>query len=133
MIVTDADPQLPVVVDASALAALVFGEPEAEEVAGQLTGHRLVAPTLLGYEMASVYVKKLRRYPGECSALGEMVQAYSELGIDEVQPDTHGIALLAEQFGLTAYDAAYLWLGRLINAPVITLDKQLAHAAREIG
>lgn len=133
VIVTVADPESPVVVDASALAALVFGEPDAEKVAGQLTGHRLVAPTLLRYEMASVYVKKLRRYPGERSALSKMFRVHLQLGIEEVQPDMHALVQLAERTGLTAYDAAYLWLAKFINAPVITLDEQLAHAARVIG
>ena len=35
------------VVDASAIAALLFGEPEAEAIAGQLGDARLVAPALL--------------------------------------------------------------------------------------
>jgi uncharacterized protein with PIN domain len=42
------------VVDASALAALLFGEPEGEAVAAQLDGARLVAPCLLGFELANV-------------------------------------------------------------------------------
>jgi len=51
------------VVDASALAALLFGEPEAEAVADRLEGSSLFTPTLLGDEIASVCLKKLRRDP----------------------------------------------------------------------
>jgi uncharacterized protein with PIN domain len=40
------------VVDASALAALLFGEPEAEAIAGRLDNARLVAPALLAFELA---------------------------------------------------------------------------------
>jgi predicted nucleic acid-binding protein len=47
-IVTD-----PKVVDASALAALLFAEPEADSIA-QLEGARLVAPSLLDFELANV-------------------------------------------------------------------------------
>ncbi|TFG64366.1 MAG: PIN domain-containing protein [Gemmatimonadales bacterium] len=133
MIVTDADRDTSVVVDASALAALVFGEPDAEAVAARLAGRQLIAPTMLRYEMASVYLKKLRRYAAERSALSEMLRAYSQLGIQEVQPDTEGIARIAERTGLTAYDAAYLWLGQLIRAPVVTLDQRLAEVARGLG
>jgi len=39
------------VVDASALAALLFGEPEAETVASALDGVRLVAPSLLAFRL----------------------------------------------------------------------------------
>jgi len=37
-------------VDASAVAALLFGEPEADSVAQRLVDARLVAPHLLGSE-----------------------------------------------------------------------------------
>lgn len=134
VIVTGADLAAPVVVvDASALAALLFGEPDAEAVAARLADRQLTAPTLLRYELASAYLKKIRRYDFERSALTEMLRAYPRLSIDEVQPDTDGIVQLAEQTGLTAYDAAYLWIGRLLDAPIVTLDVRLAAAARHLG
>jgi predicted nucleic acid-binding protein len=37
---------------------------------------------------------------------------------------------LAERFGLTAYDAAYLELAMRADAPLATLDRDLARAAR---
>jgi uncharacterized protein with PIN domain len=49
------------VVDASALGALLFGEPEAEAVAGRLGDARLVAPPLLGFELTNVCLMKSRR------------------------------------------------------------------------
>ena len=52
-----------VVVDASALGALIFGEPEAEEVAGRLTDVRMIAPALLWFEVANICIKKTRGHP----------------------------------------------------------------------
>ena len=42
------------VVDASALGALVFGEPRAEEMAEALSHGPIVAPALLWFELTSV-------------------------------------------------------------------------------
>jgi len=42
------------VVDASALAALLFGEPAAGAVAGRFKGSHLVARALLGFDIANV-------------------------------------------------------------------------------
>jgi predicted nucleic acid-binding protein len=39
------------------------------------------------------------------------------------------VVALAETTGLTAYDASYLWLARLLGAGLITLDRRLAAAA----
>lgn len=36
------------------------------------------------------------------------------------------VFLLAEKYNLTTYDASYLWLRRKLNAPLLTLDKQLS-------
>lgn len=43
------------------------------------------------------------------------------------------IPALAETHGLTTYDAAYLELALRLNAPLATLDQDLARAAREAG
>lgn len=40
------------------------------------------------------------------------------------------IPLLADQYGLTVYDAAYLELALRLDAPLATLDQDLARAAR---
>ena len=52
-----------IVVDVSAIAAVLFGEPEGSRVAEQLGDSSLVAPTLFSYEIANICWKKLRRYP----------------------------------------------------------------------
>lgn len=57
------------VVDASALAALRFGEPEAESVAERLGDARLVTPASLGFELANVRLIKLRPHPKQRVAL----------------------------------------------------------------
>ncbi|MGH9875766.1 MAG: type II toxin-antitoxin system VapC family toxin [Pyrinomonadaceae bacterium] len=56
------------VVDASAIAALLFGEPEAPTIAAQLRNTKLAAPTLLPFEVASVCLKKLHRHPDQAGS-----------------------------------------------------------------
>jgi uncharacterized protein with PIN domain len=57
------------VIDASPLAALLFGEPEAAAVVGRLGDARLVAPSLLDFELANICLLKCRRHleQGRCS------------------------------------------------------------------
>lgn len=70
------------VVDASALAALLFGEPEAETVASALNGARLVAPSLLAFELTNVCLMKCRRHPDLHDALVTGFQMRDRLGIE---------------------------------------------------
>jgi predicted nucleic acid-binding protein len=117
------------VVDASALAALLFGESEAEAVAERLGNAHLVAPALLGFELANVCLIKGQRHPEKRSALTEAFRLRTRLEVEEVSVDYEGIIELAAATGLTAYDASYLWLARQLGAELVTLDRQLAKAA----
>jgi len=118
------------VVDASALGALVFNEPDAELTAQRLGGSKLVAPTLLKFEMASICLKKLIRYPEQRELIRKAFRLWPEMQIEEIEIDSFGIVSLAEQTRLTVFDAAYLWLARKLDAELVTLDTQLANAWR---
>jgi predicted nucleic acid-binding protein len=116
------------IVDASALAALVFGEPEAEAIATILEGARLAAPSLLDFELANVCLTKMRRHPEQREALRAAFHLADRLAVETVVVD-HAAALdLAEATGLTAYDASYLWLARALGGELVTLDRKLAAA-----
>ena len=116
------------VVDASALAALLFGEPEAARVAERLATSRLVAPALLDFELANICVTKLRRHVGQRDAILSGLALRQRMAIEIVAVDHGAVVATAEATGLTAYDASYLWLARRLNAGLLTLDRRLAAA-----
>jgi predicted nucleic acid-binding protein len=99
-----------VVVDASAAAALVFGEPQAETMAARLDGHALAAPSLLPYEIANVAAVKLRSRRAEREAIAIGIEVFLRLRIELHEPDVR--------------------LARALGAEIVTLDRRLAAAAR---
>jgi predicted nucleic acid-binding protein len=117
------------VVDASAIAALLFDEPEAEIVADRLSGDRLAAPGLLLFELANVCLTKARRRPELRAALTKAFRLRHRLAVEIVEVDHDGALAFADAIGLTAYDASYLWLARELGAQLITLDRRLSDAA----
>ncbi|TVR82938.1 MAG: PIN domain-containing protein [Rhodospirillales bacterium] len=117
------------VVDASAIGALVFGEPAAEEVAAKLSAATLAAPALLAFEIANIAVKKLRRHPDQRDALLAGHALFDRLSIEIVAVDSAAVVNVAEETGLTAYGASYLWLARELRVALVTLDAALAVAA----
>lgn len=118
------------VVDASALAALLFGEPEAETVASQLENNTLAAPAVLPFEMASVCLKKLRRHTEQREAILTAYALMDRLAIEYFQVQLSEVIALAERSKLTVYDAAHLWLAQSLRAELVTLDASLAKASR---
>jgi uncharacterized protein with PIN domain len=70
------------VVDASALGAIIFAEPEAEGVVRELSDNRLVAPSLIQYELASICLKKIHRYPSKANQLITAFEMAARLSIE---------------------------------------------------
>ena len=121
-----------IVVDASAVAAVVFNEPDAEAVLRQIGDRRLIAPSLLPYELGNVFVVKTRRYPDLAKELGEAFSLFDMLDIELVELPCEDAAKLALEADLTAYDAAYLWLARRLGVALVTLDRKLGAVAGEM-
>lgn len=117
------------IVDTSALAAVLFAEPEADTIAERLTGARLAAPSLLNYELANVCLTKIKRQPSQREALRAAFRLVHRLNVETVGVDHAAVLDLAEATGLTAYDASYLWLARSLSAELVTLDSKLAAAS----
>jgi predicted nucleic acid-binding protein len=120
-----------VVVDASAFAAITFGEAEAAGLVARLDGADVFAPTLLKFELINTAWKKVRRQPAEAPAILKALTValddrWTITWRDVVPAD---VALVAFATGLTAYDASYLWLAGSLGADLVTLDTRLASAA----
>lgn len=116
------------VVDASAASAIFFREPEAELLERKLLNRSWVAPTLIDYEIGSVYLKKIKYHPQLRQQLDECYQVYCDSAIERVDVPVSSVVAVAEKYGLTVYDASYFWLAATLNLELITLDKQLASA-----
>ena len=119
------------VVDASALAAILFGEPEAESVASQLGDSNLRAPVLIEYELANVCLIKCKRNPEQREALIRAFDLRREFDLEYMNVDLDGTLRLAAETGLTVYDASYLWLTRTLGSALVTLDRQLLRAVTQ--
>ena len=116
------------VVDASALAALLFGEPEGAFVAERLRGANLIAPALLHFEVANTCLKKMRRHPRQRDALIAAFRMLARVDVRIIQIEQDEVLVLAERLRLSAYDASYLWLARETRSELVTLDGPLQAA-----
>jgi len=116
------------VVDTSVVAALVFGEPQAEEAAALLSEAELVAPVLLRYELTNTAWKKAKRHPAKATLIAAGLKLAGELDIQYVEVDHGAVLDLALEKDLTAYDASYLWLAKTLKAPLATFDARLKRA-----
>lgn len=117
------------VVDCSALAAVIFEEPWSADIVPRLEGRRLIAPALLPFELAQVCSTKMRRHAAQAPRLlDQFVTALGQLTLDLEPVGFDELPALAQLYGLSCYDAAYLWLALTHPAPLVTVDRKLAAA-----
>lgn len=120
-----------VVVDASAIGAIMFGEPEGPTLAARLKGETLLAPALIDFELTNLAWKKARKRPETLPQVFLSLQAALALPISRIAVPGADVFALAARTGLTAYDASYLWLARTRDAALVTLDAALARLTNE--
>jgi predicted nucleic acid-binding protein len=117
------------VVDCSVLSSAIFNEETRLQAIELMSGKMLHAPSLLDHEIVSVALKKSRMgWPA-----GAVVDALADYAVQDIEihsTETQAQFELAKQYGLTGYDAAYLWLAAALKAPLATFDKKLASAAK---
>jgi predicted nucleic acid-binding protein len=122
------------VVDASAIGALLFGEPEKPWVEAQTDDAELIAPPLLIFELGNICWKKLRGLPAQASIVLPAWNAWCTSALVKAEPtDPMQTILLARDHDLTFYDASYLWLAKYRTADLVSLDMKLVRAARKLG
>lgn len=120
-----------VVVDASALGAIAFGEPEGPTLAAHLEGETLLAPALIDFELMNLAVTKVRRRPETIDKILISLAAALMVPIARVTVPGPEVFALALSTGLTAYDASYLWLAWSRDLELVTLDRALLRLTEE--
>jgi predicted nucleic acid-binding protein len=118
------------VIDASALAALLMPEDGGEEVEKAVKEtERVSTLDLATYEVGNAVWRRVRR--GELSmeegnvvvsTLLSLLETFEVFSYREVAADAFRLAVDA---GITAYDAAYVVLAKKLDARLITLDGEL--------
>jgi predicted nucleic acid-binding protein len=118
-----------VICDSSALTALLLDSgPDGQWVLTAIRDADLGAPTLLGYETANI----IRRH--ELAGLispDQAAQAHADLFDLAIEHWPHELlASRAWQLrkNLSVYDASYVALAELTDAPLVTLDRRIGRA-----
>jgi predicted nucleic acid-binding protein len=93
-----------------------------------LSGGRIIAPSLVWFEVASVCLKKIKAHPKKKALIIEAFNNARRLDIEIVEVDHLEAIKLALDKGITTYDASYLWLAREVRADLITLDETMPKA-----
>lgn len=117
------------VVDASAVAEILFGTEAGRRAAVLVDGHELLAPQHLTAEVASV----IRGWSLSQQITDEEAfrafREFDEFGIEQMPMMSLLPAVYALRHNVSADDAMYVVLARAAQCSLLTLDARLAAAA----
>ena len=108
--------------------------PAIEAVFFQVGLNGAVVPAIWHLEVANSLQSAIRRgritTTDRQGTLADLARLPIEIDVETATAAWEGTLALADRFGLTTYDAAYLDLAIRRHLPLATLDRQLVDAAR---
>ena len=122
-----------VVVDASAIIAVVLDEPEKAAIVAATEGAQLIAPPSLHWEVGNALAAMFRRHRISLSEAEAALDAYQQIVIRPVDVDLRESLRLAHRFTTYAYDAYILACALRYGSPLLSLDAKLKTVATAAG
>lgn len=122
------------VIDTSAIIAVLMDEPEKAAILERIKGAELVAPRSVHWEIGNAFsaMFKRNRITLDEAKLAALAM-YERMSIRFVDVKMVRSLELAEQLDMYAYDAYILACALDLDAPLLTLDKRLSDAANVLG
>ena len=121
------------VIDTSALLAVLLGEPTRPALIAATKGAVLVGAPSLPWEVGNALVAGVRGRQLSSGAAQKAWGSYAQVPVRLADIDTARALELALALRLYAYDAYVLEAARAARLSLLTLDRALVRAAREIG
>ena len=122
-----------VVVDTSAIIAVLLGEDHRDQIVRQTKRVDLIAPRTLHWEIGNAFSAMFKQGRCDVKVAVEALQRYDTIPIQWVDVELEEAVRVSSQYDLYAYDAYILIAARRHQAPLLTLDGGLKQAARESG
>lgn len=122
-----------IVIDASAIIAVIVDEPKKADLIAATAGADLLAPESIPWEIGNAFSAMLKRRRMTVEQAVRAVEIYGTIPIRLVSVNLADALRIADQLDIYAYDAYLVCLARKLKAPLLTLDRALVSTARSLG
>ena len=121
------------VVDTSAVIAVIANEPEREAILDLTAGVDVYAPASMHWEIGNAFVAMMRRRRMDLGQAKLALRRYEQMPIRSVDIDVTQAIELAHRFNIYAYDGYVVACALNLRLPLITLDKRMIDVAPQAG
>ena len=120
------------VIDTSALIAVIVGEAKRDRLISITEGGLLLGPASIPWEVGNAFSAMFKQNRLSLDQAQKGINIFESIPIRYVQVDFLRAMTIARHTNMYAYDAYYLDCAIRLKAPLLTLDRKLMRAAQEM-
>jgi len=121
-----------IVLDASAIMAVILNEPNRDKVIDQTKNAILLSPEVISFEIANALINLYKKQKITEEKLLEAYKNYVAIPIRSIKVDIEKALKIACKYKIYAYDAYYLEIAYRLRLPLITFDSLMKKVALEL-
>ena len=122
-----------VVIDTSAVIAVIANEPEEAAVSRYIEGANLFAPLSVHWEVGNAFSAMFRRRRISLTQATDAISNFEQLPLRLMNVDLRESLELSHRLNLYAYDAYVIACAVSLGMPLLTLDRQMSSVAPSVG
>lgn len=122
-----------IVIDTSALIAVIVGEPERYKIIEITKGNTLIGPGSIPWEIGNAFSAMFKRDRLTIEEAQKGLLIFNGIPLRYIEPDFVKVLHLSKQTKMYAYDAYFLDCAIRHKAPLLTLDKKLKASAQNLN
>lgn len=122
-----------VVIDTSALIAVIVGEPERGRIVEITTENTLIGPGSIPWEIGNAFSAMFKQNRLTLKEAQKGLAIFQSIPIRYMEADFNNVLKLSKAAKMCAYDVYFLDCAIRRKAPLLTLDRNLKTAAQSVN
>jgi predicted nucleic acid-binding protein len=122
-----------IVIDTSALIAVIVGESERSKIIEITEGNTLIGPGSIPWEIGNAFSAMFKRDRITLEEAKIGLSIFKNIPLRYVEPDFSNALHLSKKINMYAYDAYLLDCAIRYKSPLLTLDQKLKTVAQNIN
>ena len=122
-----------VLLDASAIMAIILNEPNKNIVISLTKGVTLLSPAMLSYEIGNALISLYKRHKLKENEIREAYNNFKQIRITPLDVNMEKALEISCKYKVYAYDAYYLETAKRLKLPLITFDKPMQNVASNMN
>ena len=121
------------VIDTSAIIAVIVAEPERDAIVAVTSGNTLIGPGSIPWEVGNAFSAMIKQRRVRVADAQRGMEILESIPLQYVNVDMSNVLSISAQVNAYAYDAYFLDCALRHASPLLTLDRTLGRAAGSLG